>query len=194
MEGMSPDSPADAKRQARAALTAARTGVPLKLRAAAATRLWARLREVQGMTIAGYLPIGTEVSPVTTMRALWRDNTICVPVVTGKGAPLRFREWWPGCPTEPGAFDVPVPTEGGWRVPQVLIVPLLGFDASCGRLGYGGGFYDRTLAGLGEAHTIGLAVEVQRMDAVPREPTDVALDEVITEAGIYRRPAEGVGT
>ena len=133
---MEADANPDAlKAQSRKACLAARDRVGPLPRAAAATRLFARLMALRGRTIAGYLPIGSEVDPRGTMRALHGANRICVPVVTGKGAPLRFREWWPGCALETGTFGVPVPTEGGWRVPDLLIVPLVGFDADCGRLG-----------------------------------------------------------
>lgn len=181
----------EAKAQARRHCLTAREGATLQARAAAATRLWALLRDLRGATIAGYLPIGTEVDPTRTMRALTHDNTICVPVVTAKGAPLRFREWWPGCPTEAGPFGVQVPTEGGWRVPDLLIVPMVGFDAGCNRLGYGGGFYDRTLSGLGNAQSVGLAVEAQKLVQIPREAWDVRLDMIATETGVYRNPAAG---
>ncbi|CUH41119.1 5-formyltetrahydrofolate cyclo-ligase family protein [Jannaschia seosinensis] len=173
------------KAQSRLACHAARDGVGLKARAAAATRLYARLMNLRGRTVAGYLPIGSEADPRGTMRALCRDNRICVPVVTAKGAPLRFREWAPGCALETGAFGVSIPVDGGWRVPDVLIVPMLGFDAGGGRLGYGGGFYDRTLAGLRGALVVGLALEAQRMDAVPQERTDVRLPWIVTEAGVF---------
>ncbi|WGH79045.1 5-formyltetrahydrofolate cyclo-ligase [Jannaschia ovalis] len=182
-------NPDAAKAQSRKACLAARDGVGRLARAAAATRLFARLMHLRDRTIAGYLPIGSEADPRGAMRALFGANRICVPVVTAKGAPLRFREWWPGCALEEGAFGVPVPTEGGWRVPDLLIVPLVGFDADCARLGYGGGFYDRTLAGMGDAQTIGFGFEAQRLDRVPRGPHDVALDAVITEAGVYHPPA-----
>lgn len=151
----------------------------------AATRLFARLSSLRGRTIAGYLPIGSEADPRGAMRTLWHDNRICVPVVTGRGAPLRFREWWPGCPLETGDFGVSVPTEGGWRVPNVLIVPMVGFDGSCARLGYGGGFYDRTLAGLADATAVGLAFEAQRVEALPQEETDIRMQYVITDAGVF---------
>ena len=180
----------EAKAQARAAVLARRDAASRAARAAAATRLWARLRDLRGATVAGYLPIGSELDPTRCMAVLSRDNTVCVPVVTAKGAPLRFRHWWPGCPTEPGAFGVPVPTEGGWRVPDVLIVPLVAFDAGCNRLGYGGGFYDRTLAGLGRARTVGLAVEAQRLTQVPREATDRPLDMIVTESRVHAREEE----
>ncbi|WP_298433984.1 5-formyltetrahydrofolate cyclo-ligase [uncultured Jannaschia sp.] len=182
-------NPPARKAQLRTACIAARDGVGREARAAAATRLFARMMDVRGRTIAGYLPIGSEADPRGTMAVLSRANRICVPVVTARGAPLRFREWWPGCPLEVGAFGVSVPVEGGWRVPDILIAPLVGFDAGCGRLGYGGGFYDRTLAGLRDAQAIGLAFEAQRVDSIPREATDMPLDAVITEARVYLPPA-----
>ena len=163
---------------------AARDGVGPLARAAAGTRLYARLMGLRGKTIAGYLPIGSEADPRGAMRALSRDNRICVPVVTGRGAPLRFREWTPGCATEAGPFGVQVPVDGGWRVPDVLIVPLLAFDAKGGRLGYGGGFYDRTLAGMGGALIVGFALEAQRVEAVPQEATDMPLPFIVTERGV----------
>lgn len=156
-----------------------------RARAAAATRLYARMAELQGRTIAGYLPIGSEADPRLVMAVLAHDNRVCVPVVTEPGAPLRFREWWPGCPLETGPLGVSVPVEGGWRVPNVLIVPLLAFDAQGHRLGYGGGYYDRTLAGMGGADVVGFGFEAQRVAAVPAEATDVTLPWIVTEAGAF---------
>ncbi|CTQ50207.1 5-formyltetrahydrofolate cyclo-ligase family protein [Jannaschia donghaensis] len=151
----------------------------------AGTRLYARLMGLRGRTIAGYLPIGSEADPTNVMRVLSRDNRICVPVVTARGAPLRFREWWPGCALETGDFGVSVPTEGGWRVPDVVIVPLVGFDPDGGRLGYGGGFYDRTLAGMGDALVVGFALEAQRMPTLPQDRTDIRLPYIVTDAGVH---------
>ena len=188
---MPADTLPDLKRQLRAAARAARYAVPSTTRAAAQTRLWSLLRAVEGRTIAGYLPLPGELDPTRAMRA-WRfRNTVCVPVVTAQGAPLRFREWWPGCPTAEGPFGTRVPTEGGWRVPDVLVVPLLLFDAGGGRLGYGGGFYDRTLAGLPNARSVGLGVEALRVVQIPRERWDVDLDLVVTETGVHRRHGGG---
>ncbi|UWQ17194.1 5-formyltetrahydrofolate cyclo-ligase [Jannaschia sp. M317] len=176
---------AEEKAQLRKRCIAARDAAPTLARAKASTRLFARLMHLRGKTVAGYLPIGSEADPTGTLRALSFTNRICVPVVTAKGAPLRFREWTPGCATERGAFGVQVPIEGSWRVPDVLIVPMVGFDASGGRLGYGGGFYDRTLAGMENALVVGLALEAQRLQAVPREATDIPLPWIVTDRGVF---------
>ena len=177
------------KAQLRAASLEARARVGPLPRAAAATRLYARMMALRGRTIAFYLPIGSEADPRRVMAAIAPDNRICVPVVTSRGAPLRFREWWPGCALETGPFGVSAPAEGGWRVPDILVVPVLAFDAAGRRLGYGGGYYDRTLAGLGGADVIGFALEAQRVARVPVEPTDVPLPWIVTEAGAFEARA-----
>jgi 5-formyltetrahydrofolate cyclo-ligase len=82
---------------------------------------------------------------------------VCVPVIAGAGQPLDFREWLPGCAMVEGPFKALVPERGDWLTPDALIVPLVGFDRALNRLGYGGGFYDRTLArlrGLGRGHRL----------------------------------------
>lgn len=182
---------AEEKAQLRKRCILSRDAASPLARAAAATRLYARLMHLRGQTIAGYIPIGSEVDPTNAMRSLAADNRICVPVVTARGAPLRFREWTPGCAMELGPFRVPVPVEGGWRVPDVVIVPLVGFDVEGGRLGYGGGFYDRTLAGLHDALIVGLAVDAQRLPRVPREATDIPLPWIVTERGVFGTDATG---
>lgn len=186
MEPMGTGSLADRKAQLRRGCLAARDAVGEKPRAVAATRLWALLRDLRGAAIGGYLPIRSEADPTGAMRALAADNRLCVPVVTAPGVPLRFRTWTPGCALTEGAFGVPVPAEGAWRRPDVIIVPLVGFDARGARLGYGGGFYDRTLAAMPEVRAVGFALEAQRVDRVPTEPTDVPLPEIVTDAGVHR--------
>ena len=140
--------------------------------------------------VAGYRPIRTELDPTPLMTALSRQGTrLCVPVIEGEGRPLAFREWTLETAMVPGAFGAEIPAEGAWLTPDALIVPLVGFDAGGWRLGYGGGFYDRTLARLRAgrgAVAVGLAYAAQRMEAVPREPTDARLDAVVTEAGVIR--------
>ena len=105
----------------------------------------------------------------------------------GPAQALRFREWSPGCTLVEGAFKALIPAEGAWIDPEVLIVPLLAFDARGFRLGYGGGFYDRTLEGLRARRptlAIGFAYAAQEIEAVPIEPTDQRLDAIVTEAGV----------
>jgi len=112
---------------------------------------------------------------------------IGVPVIIGKGLPLRFREWTPGCRMVEGTFKAMIPEEGAWVEPQVLIVPLLAFDARGYRLGYGGGFYDRTLEGLRAREpvlAVGFAFAAQEVPEVPIEPTDQRLNAVVTEKGV----------
>ncbi|SEN49322.1 5-formyltetrahydrofolate cyclo-ligase [Palleronia pelagia] len=140
------------------------------------------LRAYAGRTLSGYAPIRTEIDPTPAMAA--HQGPVALPVVTGEGQPLRFRAWHPGCTMVTGPFGAAVPADGQWLVPEVLIVPLLAFDRQGGRLGYGGGFYDRTLAQLrqgGEAVAIGFAFGAQEADDLPLEPTDAPLDLVVTE-------------
>lgn len=155
---------------------------------AATAHLLARIGPARGLTIAGYMPMRTEIDPLPAMAALHAAGArIGVPVIAGKGLPLDFREWTPEAGLVEGPFGARVPQRGDWLIPDTLIVPLVGFDATCNRLGYGGGFYDRTLARLkaGRAvRAIGLAFDAQRLPGIPAEPTDIALECIVTETGI----------
>ncbi|MDU8942298.1 5-formyltetrahydrofolate cyclo-ligase [Ovoidimarina sediminis] len=146
------------------------------------------LREAgAGVALSGYLPIRTEIDPVPVM-ADWA-GPVGVPVIEGAGLPLTFHRWRPGCALIDGPFGACVPAEAEEVVPRVLIVPLVAFDDDGGRLGYGGGFYDRTLERLkarGPVLAVGFAYEAQRAEALPREATDQRLDAVVTEAGVRR--------
>lgn len=152
---------------------------------AADTALRAALLSHRGKVLAGYLPMRTELSPLAGMAA--HDGPVCVPVIAGRGQALRFRAWMPGGALVPGGFGTSVPASGAWLVPELLIVPLLAFDARFHRLGYGGGFYDRTLAALragGGCTALGLGFVAQGMTAVPVGPHDAPLDGIVTEAGL----------
>jgi 5-formyltetrahydrofolate cyclo-ligase len=138
-----------------------------------------------GKVLAGYMPMRTEIDPLPAMAA--HQGVVCVPVIMAAGQPLRFREWSPGCTMVPGEFGALIPSEGAWVEPEVLIVPLVGFDARGYRLGYGGGFYDRTLEGLrarGPVLAVGFAFSGQEMAEVPIEATDQKLDVIVTENGV----------
>jgi 5-formyltetrahydrofolate cyclo-ligase len=158
--------------------------------AAATAHLLAEIGPAQGHIVTGYMPIRTELDPLPAMTALHGQGArIAVPVIAGKGKPLDFREWTPGCPLVEGPFGALIPEGGDWLTPDTLIVPLVGFDNACNRLGYGGGFYDRTLARLmarAPTRAIGFAFAAQELPPLPVEPTDIPLDCIVTEAGIFR--------
>ena len=138
-----------------------------------------------GKVLSGYMPMRTEIDPLPAMAA--HQGPVGVPVIMAKATPLRFREWTPGAAMVEGTFKAMIPAEGMWLEPEVLIVPLLAFDARGYRLGYGGGFYDRTLEGLRARRptlAIGFAFAAQEVAEVPIEPTDQRLDAVVTQMGV----------
>ena len=143
------------------------------------------LAQYAGRSLSGYMPMRTEIDPLPAMAA--HQGAVGVPVIIARATPLRFREWTPGCALTPGDFGALIPTEGAWLDPDIVIVPLLAFDARGYRLGYGGGFYDRTLAALRLRRptlAIGFAFAAQQVDAVPIDDYDQRLDAVVTEQGL----------
>jgi 5-formyltetrahydrofolate cyclo-ligase len=171
----------------RAALARRKAAHAQGLDAAAQAVLSAHLLPWAGRPLAGYLPIRTEIDP-TPVMAGW-EGPVGVPVVEGAGRPLRFRAWRPGSRMVEGRFGVLVPETGEEIVPDVVIVPLAAFDHRGVRLGYGGGFYDRTLAVLkaaAEVHAVGFAYAAQEDPLLPSEATDMPLDAVVTERGVLR--------
>jgi len=139
----------------------------------------------RGKALAGYMAMRTEIDPFAAMAA--HQGPVCVPVIIANGQPLKFREWSVGCKMEMGAFGAEIPAEGAWIEPEVLIVPLVGFDARGFRLGYGGGFYDRTLQGLRAKRptlAVGFAFSAQAMPEVPIDKFDQRLDAMVTETGV----------
>lgn len=138
-----------------------------------------------GRVLSGYMPMRTEIDPLPAMAA--HQGPVGVPVIVAKGQALRFREWSPGARMVEGGFKAMIPEDGVWVEPQVLIVPLLAFDARGYRLGYGGGFYDRTLEGLrarGLVLAVGFAFSAQEVAEVPTDATDQRLDVMVTEKGV----------
>ncbi|MPZ46702.1 MAG: 5-formyltetrahydrofolate cyclo-ligase [Betaproteobacteria bacterium] len=114
-----------------------------------------------------------------------RGSRTALPVVVEKKQPLEFREWWPGAPTTPGVFDLPIPQGTEIMRPRALLVPPVGFDVQGYRLGYGGGFFDRTLAAATpQPLKIAVAFEVSRMQTIYPQPYDVPMDFVVTEEGV----------
>ena len=151
---------------------------------AAARHLTKALKPWSRAVLAGYMPMRTEIDPLPAMSA--HAGPVCVPVVMGQGQALQFRAWHPGVSLIRGAFGAQIPAAGDWLVPEVLIVPLLAYDLRGFRLGYGGGFYDRTLEALRAQRTvfaIGFAYAAQEVPLVPTEDTDQRLDLIVTENG-----------
>jgi 5-formyltetrahydrofolate cyclo-ligase len=176
---------AEPKALARKAAFAARKAAHAGGQGQAAELLADWLSSQRGRVLAGYMPMRTEIDPLPAMAA--HQGPVCVPVIIGAGLPLRFREWTPGAPMVAGDFGALIPAEGAFIEPEVLIVPLVAFDARGFRLGYGGGFYDRTLEGLRTRHdvlAVGFAYDAQELPAVPTEPTDQRLDAIVTESGV----------
>lgn len=138
--------------------------------------------------VSGYMAIRTEINPLPALTRLSGTGMqVCLPIIQGRGKPLLFRAWTPDSPMIEGDFGALIPRGGDYLTPDVLIVPLVAFDANGHRMGYGGGFYDRTLEDLRSRKPIsaaGFAFEGQRADVLPCEPTDQPLDLVITENGV----------
>ena len=137
--------------------------------------------------VAFYWPIREELDCKPLFSRLMDANQpICLPVVVGEGQPLDMRLWEQGTPLYPSGFGTLAPSEIAPRVePDVVVMPLLGFDKRGTRLGYGGGYYDRTLARMKKKpKLIGYAFAAQELPEIPRQPHDLPLDAVATERGI----------
>ncbi len=141
-----------------------------------------------GAPVSGYWPIKAELDVRPVLEILARKgHPIGLPVIDAKGEPLVFRRWEPGDVLIEAGFGTLVP--GGDKaevIPQVLLVPLLSFDRDGYRLGYGGGFYDRTLAllrGRQDTLAVGVAFSAQEVGSVPRDAFDQRLDWIVTESG-----------
>jgi 5-formyltetrahydrofolate cyclo-ligase len=142
----------------------------------------------QGAAIAAYWPINDELDPRPAMSALLeRGYRIALPAARAKSEPLVFRAWRPGALLEPDAMQIPAPLDAASELaPDLVLVPLLAFDAAGRRLGYGAGFYDRTLAALRSDRrvlAVGLAFSAQEVPEVPAGPEDATLDAIVTESG-----------
>ncbi len=114
-----------------------------------------------------------------------RGAKAALPAVVAKNEPLEFRQWWPGAPMAPGVFDLPVPQTAVVR-PHALLIPPVGFGARGYRLGYGGGYFDRTLAAMRpQPLKIGVAFEISRVETIHPQAHDVPMDFIVTEQAIY---------
>ncbi len=146
---------------------------------------------VPGLSIAGFSAIRDEINPAPLLLRLHANgHPLALPTMQGRDRPLVFRSWSPGDAMAPAVWGIaePLPTRQIVH-PDIVLVPLLAFDSQGYRLGYGGGFYDRSLAELRRIKPIvavGLAYDEQRLDAVPRLDYDEPLDWVLTPSGPFR--------
>jgi 5,10-methenyltetrahydrofolate synthetase len=149
---------------------------------------------LQWMTVGFYWPIQGEFDPRFAIREFRKHGArAALPVVVQKAAPLQFREWWPGVPATKGVFDLPVPEGTAVLRPQAALIPPVGFDRQGYRLGYGGGYFDRTLAALvPQPLKIGVGFELSRIPTIYPQPHDVPMDFVVTEAGIHHVRPDGL--
>ncbi|WBU60672.1 5-formyltetrahydrofolate cyclo-ligase [Paracoccus albus] len=175
----------------RARLLAEREGEDAAARQAADRAIAERLDDVlatrfhgrDDLVLAGFWPIRAEVDLRDWMARYsekgWR---IALPVVTAKDQPLIFRPWSPDASMRPGRWNIPEPDTRASVVPQIVLTPLVGWDSARYRMGYGGGFYDRTLAALRpRPYAIGIGLEAGRLRTIYPQAHDVALDLIVTD-------------
>jgi len=139
----------------------------------------------RGCTAIGlFWPIKLEIDLLSWAHALERRSgvTLCLPVVVARSEPLEYRRWSQGEPLARGIWDIPVPQARDTIVPDLMLAPVVGFDRAKYRLGYGGGYFDRTLASLPRRPlTVGIGYEFSALDTIFPQPHDIPMDEVLTE-------------
>jgi len=186
------------RRAMRVDLLAKRAAVPRaerqRVRELLGKALLGEFPELRSAVIGFYWPFKNEIdvnTPVQELLALGAEAAL--PVVVEKQQPLEFWRWYPGMKLARGLWNIPVPGERNVLQPDALIVPLLGFDAAGYRLGYGGGYYDRTLATLAPRPlTVGVGYELGRLETIYPQAHDIPLDAIVTEADTARHRFRGL--
>ena len=175
----------------RAELIAMRLDLPIEAHRAFCDTIEAsltqRFPDLAERLVGAYVPFRREFNCTPLLvRLTEAGGRVALPVVLGFGRPLEFRLWKPGDRMERGVYDIPYPAGGEPVRPETVISPLVGFDQAGYRLGYGAGFYDRTLASFPvKPLTIGVGFELARMPTIQPQPYDVPMDLIITEAGVF---------
>jgi 5-formyltetrahydrofolate cyclo-ligase len=175
----------DATKARRVAHEVVKYEAPLLL----ASHLFPVTPKLGACVVSAFFPYQSEIDTRPLLGKLAGEGwTTCLPIVIAPGQPLMFRRWMPGEPTLPGVWNIPRPSDAAEEVePDVLMVPMLAFDRKGYRLGYGGGFYDRTLEMLRKKKTIvaiGVAYAAQELSSVPHGAHDQILDFIMTEKGV----------
>jgi len=195
---MSDIFPQNWKQQQRTRLRELRQQIPvaqhLLWSEAITTALTQGFPVLENHKIGFYWPYQGEYDPVPAMTSLKaRGATLALPEVTGKGEPLRFVEWWPGVPMKKDIYGIPFPDSTREVAVTNLVIPLLGFDEQGYRLGYGSGYFDRTLAAMNPRPlTIGVAFEILRLPTIYPQQHDIPMDYVVTEQSILCRTDAGL--
>ncbi|MEL6809008.1 MAG: 5-formyltetrahydrofolate cyclo-ligase [Pseudomonadota bacterium] len=156
-------------------------------RGGASALLSSVLAGFRGVPLAGYMPIRSEIDPLPAMAEASAHGAVAVPVIIGAGQPLKFSRWTPEAALRTGPFGARVPAVDDFFDPEIVIVPMVAFARSGGRLGYGGGFYDRTLEQLRRKRpvlAIGFAYGAQEVMSLPLEETDQPLDMIVTDTEV----------
>jgi 5,10-methenyltetrahydrofolate synthetase len=176
----------------RARLIEARVATVQEIRARWTSQLIERLepllRESHG-PVSFYWPFRAEPDLRPLMRRLSEEGmALALPVVVAPKSPMVFRPWRPGGKMELGVWNIPVPATSEEVTPALLLAPVVGFTADCYRLGYGGGYFDRTLAELGPSHrAVGVGFEMARLQTIHPQPHDIPMRAIVTEAGVTVR-------
>jgi 5-formyltetrahydrofolate cyclo-ligase len=187
------------RRQQRASLIARRQAIPQderrRLQPLVLERVEQRFPDLANALVGFYWPIRGEIGLHGLVRRLVEQGArAALPVVVAKGQPLEFRAWRPGAPLERGVWNIPIPATREVVRPTALLVPLVGFDAEGYRLGYGGGYYDRTLAAMSpKPLAIGIGYELGRLLTIHPQPHDIPMDAIVTEAGVATAPGARPG-
>jgi 5-formyltetrahydrofolate cyclo-ligase len=139
----------------------------------------------KGAIVAGFWPLGSEINIVPLLTGLAaRGHQLCLPVTPKRGETLVFHGWRPGDALVEGRFKTMHPQAGHPMIPDVILTPLLAYTRFGDRLGYGGGYYDRSFAALPEAFRLGCAFSAQQCDDIPRGRDDIKLHAIATERGV----------
>ena len=171
----------------RKRLVEARMALDAPTRMASAERIGLALDrtlgKVSGRIVSGYWPFRGEPDLRNwSIRVIERGGRIALPVVIRKGWPLEFRVWSPGDPLERGFCNILVPARGPSVQPDIVVAPLVGFDAANYRLGYGGGFFDRTLAVMPRrAFVVGVGYATAKVETIYPQPHDIPMDAIVTD-------------
>jgi 5-formyltetrahydrofolate cyclo-ligase len=186
------------RRVERDRLIAAREGLDAAtlelLRQRIDAHLWRSFPGLAAATLAFCWPIRREYDARRLAQRLRECGAVtALPVVVAPRQPLVFREWHPGVTLASGPLGIPYPVGSDLVVPTVVLVPMNGWDEAGYRLGYGGGFFDRTLASLTKKPVvIGVSYELARMTTIRPQSWDIPMDWVVTERGTYRRDPQGL--